>query len=111
MRKGVGAGICSRTVDNFVGIIETKGNGIAVLQFTALYFLSVNEQSAALTAIFDIVLVRLGDDCRAVPGNTPIGELQVIAGFRATPDQEGHLRHADITPRAVWRDHLEHGLR
>src|SRR5277367_4744740 len=99
MRKGIGAGVCGGAVNDFVGIIEAERDGITVLQFTAFHLFAVDEQTPALTAIFDVKLARFGDDSSAVARDAAIGKLQMVAGFGAAPDQKRHLCHAYVTPR------------
>ncbi len=101
MRQGIGAGVGGGAIDDFVGVVEAEGNGVAVLQLAALGLFAIDEQSAALAAILNVELAGFGDDGGAIPRDAAVGELQVIAGFRAAADQEGHLRHTDVAARAV----------
>jgi hypothetical protein len=110
MRQGVGAGVGCGAIDDFVGIVETEGDRIAVLQFAAFGFFAVHEEAAALAAILDVILVALHHDRGAVARDAAIRQLEVIAGFRSTADEERHLRYANVTPRAVRRYNLEHGF-
>src|SRR5256885_5399139 len=98
------------TIDNFVGVFDSKSNRIAVLQLPAFDFLTVHKQAAALTAIFNVMFVGLHHDGGTVSRNATIGELQVIAGFGAAADQEWALRDAHKTTSAVWRNDLQHSF-
>src|SRR5882762_8645815 len=94
VRNGLLGGISCGAVDDLVGVFHAEADEVAVLQLTAFYLLAVDEEAAALAAIFNIVLVRLDHDGRAGARNAAVGQLQVVAGFRAAPDQEGGLRDA-----------------
>ena len=102
------AGIGGIAKNYFVGIFEAKGNDIAILKLAAFHFIAVNEKPAALAAIFQIEAIGFGDDGGTIPRNAAVGELQMVAGFRATADVKGRLRDARETTRAVGRDDFEY---
>ncbi len=111
----VGNGLLGRmgcgAVDDFVGVLDAEADDVAILQLAAFHFLAVDEKAAALAAIFNVVLVGLDDDCRAGARNSAVRELQMVAGFRAAPDQEGRLRHARKAACAVRRNYFQYSLR
>src|SRR5579863_1787002 len=107
MRQGIGARVGGRAIDDFVGIIESEGDRVAILQFAALCFLAIHEEAAALSAILDVVLVALHHDRGAIARYAAIRQLKVIAGLRSAADKERHLRYAHVTPRAIGRYNLE----
>src|SRR5579885_3681322 len=51
--------------DDFVGVFETEGDGVAVLEFAAFDLFAVHEEAAFLSAVFQIELVGFIDDGRA----------------------------------------------
>ena len=69
----------------------------------SVYFLAIDEQAAALAAILDVVLSGFGDNRSAITRDAAVGKLQMIAGFGAPSDKEGHLCDANISPCAIGR--------
>jgi len=67
--------------DYFVGVVETEGDRVAILKLAAIDFFSVDEEAAALAAIFDIEAIGFDDHGRAVAGDAAVGELQMVAGL------------------------------
>jgi hypothetical protein len=102
--KGLLAAGGARSKEELVGIFETKGDGIAVIQKAAFDFFAVDEQPAPLAAVFDVKAARLSDQCRAIARNAAVGELQMISGFDAAADEERGLRDAHVAASAVRRD-------
>src|SRR5689334_17044914 len=110
MRDGCLVRAAGEAEENFVGILQAKGDDVAILQLTALHFFAIDEQPAALPAILNVKAVGFDDDGRAIARNAPVGKLQMVASLRAPPNQKRRLRHADIAPRAVRRDDFENGI-
>src|SRR5580700_4106746 len=104
-RKQIGqrllAGSGARAEDHFVGIFETEGNGIAVIQEAALDFFAVDKKTAALAAIFDVQAARFDNQRRAIARDAAIRKLKMIAGFCASADQKWGLRDAHVAASAV----------
>src|SRR5438477_1747214 len=110
MRQRIGTGVGRGAINNFVRIIQAKSDGVAVLQLTSFNFLAIDEQAAALAAILDVVLSGFGDNRSAITRDAAVGKLQMIAGFGAPSDKEGHLCDANISPCAIGRNDLQDGL-
>src|SRR6267154_1613138 len=70
--NGLLGGVCRGAIDNFVGVFHSEADDVAVLQFAAFHFLAVDEKTAALAAIFNVVLVGFDDDGAAAARNAPI---------------------------------------
>ena len=102
IRKRLLAARRAGSKNNLVGIFKTETDRVAVIQQPAFHFLAVDEKSPALPAIFDVQAPRFDNESRAIPRNAPVGELKMVARYRAAPDQKWCLRHADVPPRAVW---------
>ena len=85
-------------------------DGVPVLELAALHFFAVDEKTAALPAILEVKAVRFDDDGGAIARDAAVGELQVVAGFRAPADQERQLRDAHVAPPAVRRDDFKNGI-
>jgi len=109
--KWVFAGGSGGAVDDFVGVVDAEGDDVAILQLAAFHLFAVDEQAAALAAILDVKFVGFDHYRGAIAGNTAVGKLQVVTGFRAAADEKRRLGHADEAPRAVWRNDLQHRLR
>ena len=101
--------LAAESKNYFVGIFQPKCDGVAVLQFAALDFFAVDKQPTTLALIFDVILlasVTIAAQLREMRRS----RLQMVAGFRAAPDEKGSLGYANVTPRAVRRDDLEYGF-
>jgi len=90
--------------EEFVGILETKSDRIAVIQKAAFDLFAVDEQPAPLPAVFDVKSARFGNQRGAISRDAAVGKLQMIAGFGPAAYQERRLRDAHIAPSAVRRD-------
>src|ERR1700730_3274901 len=107
VRDGVVAGIRSVAKDYFVRILQPKADGVAVLQFAALYFFAVDEKSAPLAAIFKVKTVGFRDDSGAIARNAPVGELQMVTSFRAAANVKRGLGNAREAPCAIRGNHFQ----
>ena len=92
------------------GLPPVRVDAPIVDPITAFAFLAVDEETATLTAIFDVVLVAFHDDRSAIARYAAIGELKMVAGFGAATDEKRHLCYANVTPRTVGRHNLENGF-
>src|SRR3981081_4028273 len=104
------ADACSSAENYFVGILQAEGNYVSVLEFAAFDFFTVYKKAATLATIFQVETICFGDDSGAVSGDTAVGKLQVIAGFRAAPYAERCLRDSGESPSAVRRDNFKSGF-
>src|SRR5947207_8403289 len=72
-REQLGKGITVRTLggtkDYFIRVVETEGDGVAILKLAAIDFFSIDEEAAALAAILDIEAIGFDDHGRAVAGD------------------------------------------
>lgn len=93
--------------DEFVGVFQAKCDGVPIVEGTAFDFFTVDEESAALAAIFDVQAARFEDDSGAIPGNPAVGQLKMIACLRTATDKERSLSDAHIAASAVGRDDLQ----
>ena len=113
-REQLGKGITVRTLggtkDYFIRVVETEGDGVAILKLAAIDFFSIDEEAAALAAILDIEAIGFDDHGRAVAGDAAVGELQVVAGLHAAADHKRRLRDTGVASRAVRRDDFENGF-
>jgi len=107
LRKRIVVRAAGRAEQDFVGILQPEGDGVAVLKFAAFNFFAVDEETAALSAILDVEAIGFDDHRGAIPGDTPVGKLQMVSGFSAAPDHERSLRDADVAARAVRGDDFE----
>src|SRR5207253_4441229 len=96
--------------ENFVGILEAKGDDVAVVELAALHFFTVDEEPPALATILEVEAIGFDDDRGAIARNAAVRKLQMVAGLRAAPDQERRLRDAHVAPRTVGRDDFENGI-
>jgi len=98
---------CARAENDFVGVLETKGDGVAVAEGPAFDFFSVNVKAAALAAILDVQTAPFENERGAIARDPAVRELEMVARFRAASDEERGLGDAHVAASAVWRDDLE----
>ena len=110
MRDGCFIRAARETEENLIGVFEAEGNDVAILKLAALHFFAVDEEPTALAAILNIEAVGLDDNGGTVARNAAVGELQMVAGFGAAPDQKGRLRDAHVAARAVRGDDFKNGI-
>src|SRR6266849_8558735 len=75
--------------DELKGIFQAERDDIAIEEGAILDALSVDKEPAALAAVFNADLRVAKNQGRALPGNAPVGQLQMIAGVRSAADEEG----------------------
>src|SRR5216683_204601 len=107
MREGIVVRTFGGAKDDLVGVVEAEGDGVAVLEFTAINFFAVDKEAAALAAIFDIETIGFNDHGGAVAGDAAVGELQVVAGLGAAANHKRSLGDAGEAARAVRGDDFE----
>jgi hypothetical protein len=75
--------------DELKGIFQAERDDIAIEEGAILDALSIDKEPAALAAVFNADLGVAKNQGRALPGNAPVGKLQMIAGVRSAADEEG----------------------
>ena len=106
--KGIVVRTFGGAEDDLVGVVQAEGDGVAILEFTTFDSFAIDEEAAALAAIFEIETISFDHHRGAIAGNAAVGELQVVAGFDAAADHKRRLGDAGVAARAVGGDDFEH---
>ena len=92
---------------DLVGVIESESDGVAILQDTMIYLLSVDEDALAVTTVFKSVAIPLRDDRGTPAGDAAVGKLEMISGLTPAADEKGRLGDANKETRATRRRDFE----
>jgi hypothetical protein len=64
---------CAGAENKLVRVLQAKCDGVPIVEGTAFNFFTVDEEAAALAAIFNVQPARFEDDSGAISGDPAVG--------------------------------------
>ncbi len=93
--------------DDLIRIIKAEGDHIAVLQGAIFDLFPVDENSAAVAAIFEIISVRLAYEGGTLARDARVGELEVVPSVATAADEKRRFTDLNTAARAIRRNDLK----